>query len=256
MKKYQGYLLDLDGTIYRGTEPIPEAIEFVKRLQERNIPFLFLTNNSSKTQLQVAEKLNSYGLTITVDHVYTSSMAAARFLVQENQHERIRAYVIGEEGMIQAVKSQGIQITEDNPSHVVMGIDRHINYEKLATACLAIRNGAKLLATNLDRAIPTERGLLPGNGSIVSVVTTSTGIEPIVVGKPMPIITQYALEKLGVAKDLALMVGDNYETDICTGFNAGMDTLLVFTGFTSKEDLQQKDRKPTYCIDSLNQWIL
>lgn len=267
-KTYQGYLLDLDGTIYRGTEPIPEAIDFVHRLQRKGLPFLFLTNNSSKTQKQVADKLRGYGLDVTEEHVYTSSMAAARYLIDEQQslsdsHLGVdmsicktipSALIIGEDGLLEAMEAAGIVINSETPTHVIMGIDRQITYEKLAIACLAIRKGARLLATNLDRAIPTERGLLPGNGSLVSVVTTSTGVEPIVVGKPNAMIAEFALEKLGVPKEQALMVGDNYDTDICTGFNAGIDSLMVFTGLATREEVSLKEKQPTYQLESLCLW--
>ncbi|OEF97018.1 TIGR01457 family HAD-type hydrolase [Desulfuribacillus alkaliarsenatis] len=259
-KRYKGYFLDLDGTIYRGTEPIPEAIDFVKNLQEQDIPFLFLTNNSSKTQKQVADKICAFGLDITEDHVYTSSMAAARYLLETNktsedkQNDTVSVWIIGEDGLRDAMQSVGIPENETNPTYVVMGIDHYISYEKLATACLAITNGAKLLATNLDRAIPTERGLLPGNGSLVSVVTTATGVNPIVVGKPTSIITRFALEKIGLSKEDVIMVGDNYDTDIRTGFNAGMDTLLVYSGLTTKEEVSTYEQKPTYEVDTLKNW--
>ena len=136
-----------------------------------------------------------------------------------------------------------------------MGIDRSINYEKLAIACLAVRNGAMFISTNGDIAIPTERGLLPGNGSLTSVVAVSTQTKPIFIGKPEKIIMEQALEVLGVPKEETLMIGDNYDTDIMAGMNAGIDTLLVHTGVTTKEMLQTYERRPTYVVDSLKEWM-
>ena len=131
-----------------------------------------------------------------------------------------------------------------------------ITYEKLSVACLAVRNGATFISTNADIAIPTERGLLPGNGSLTSVVTVSTQTDPIFIGKPESIIMEQAMKVLGVSKEETLMVGDNYDTDIMAGMNAGIDTLLVHTGVTTREHLKGYDRKPTYTIDSLDQWTI
>lgn len=133
-------------------------------------------------------------------------------------------------------------------------MDHDISYEKYAIACLAVRNGATFISTNSDIAIPTERGLLPGSGSLTAVVTVSTQTNPIVIGKPKSIIIEEAMKKLGISKEEILIVGDNYETDILAGINIGIDTLLVHTGVTSKEQLKKYKEKPTYTIDSLKEW--
>ena len=135
-----------------------------------------------------------------------------------------------------------------------MGIDRSIDYEKLSKACLAVRNGATFISTNADIALPTERGLQPGNGAITAVVTVSTQVQPIFIGKPESVIVEQALKVLGVPKDEVIMVGDNYDTDILAGMNANMDTLLVHTGVTTKELLKQYKKQPTYVIDTLDAW--
>lgn len=163
--------------------------------------------------------------------------------------------MIGEEGIRQAIEENGLSFGEENADFVVVGIDRGITYEKLATGCLAIRNGARFISTNGDVAIPTERGLLPGNGSLTSVLTVSTGVEPVFIGKPESIIMEQAMRVLGTDISETLMVGDNYATDIMAGINAGMDTLLVHTGVTKREHMADYDRKPTYAIDSLTEWI-
>ena len=253
MKRYRGYLLDLDGTIYRGTECITEARDFVKELNERNIPYLFVTNNSSRTPAQVAEKLRNFGVPATENQVFTTSQATANFIFERNPRASI--YVIGEEGIRIALEEKGFKLTEENADFVVMGIDRAINYEKLAIACLAVRNGATFISTNGDIAIPTERGLLPGNGSLTSVVAVSTQTRPIFIGKPEKIIMEQALKVLGVPREEVLMVGDYYDTDIMAGINAGIDTLLVHTGVTTKELLEQYDKQPTYVVNSLKEWM-
>ena len=254
MKQYKGYLIDLDGTMYKGKEKIEEAGDFVHRLQEKGIPYLFVTNNSSRTPKQVAEKLRSFDIPASREQVFTTSMATAQFISERKSNGT--AYVIGEEGIRSALQEKGITLKEENPDFVVVGIDRDINYEKLALACLGVRNGATFISTNGDIAIPTERGLLPGNGSLTSVVTVSTQTEPIFIGKPESIIMEQALSVLGVTKEETLMVGDNYDTDILAGIHAGLDTLLVHTGVTTKESLREKGIQPTYTIDSLDKWEL
>ncbi|WP_175990466.1 TIGR01457 family HAD-type hydrolase [Bacillus sp. Marseille-Q1617] len=252
MKQYKGYLIDLDGTMYRGKEVINEAGDFVRRLKEKGLPYLFVTNNSSRRPEQVAEKLKAFGISAEKEQVFTTSMATAQFIADKKPGST--AYVIGEEGIRSALEEKGITLQDESPDFVVVGIDRGINYEKLALACLGVRNGATFISTNGDIAIPTERGLLPGNGSLTSVVTVSTQTQPIFIGKPESIIMEQALEVLGVAKEDTLMVGDNYDTDIKAGMNAGLDTLLVHTGVTTKEILKQMEQQPTYTINTLDEW--
>ncbi|WP_080844226.1 TIGR01457 family HAD-type hydrolase [Cytobacillus gottheilii] len=252
MKDYKGYMIDLDGTMYKGTELIQEAADFVQKLKERNIPYLFVTNNSSKTPQQVAEKLNDFNITAHQDQVFTTSMATANYIAEKKKDASV--YVIGEEGIRTAIAQQHLRHAEEDADYVVVGIDRSITYDKLATACLAVRNGAQFISTNGDIALPTERGLLPGNGSITSVITVSTQTNPIFIGKPESIIMEQALRVLGTNLEETLMVGDNYDTDILAGMNAGMDTLLVHTGVTTKELLLGYEKKPTYVLDSLAQW--
>lgn len=256
MKTYRGYLIDLDGTMYRGNEKIESAVRFVERLHERKIPYLFVTNNSSKTPEAVAEKLQQFGVQAKPEHVITSSIATAGYI--RKQKERATVYVIGEDGLKQALKDEGLSIVADvdgkSIDYVVIGIDRGITYEKFAQACLAIQNGAQFISTNADKAIPTERGFVPGNGALTSVLTAATGIEPIFIGKPQRIIIELALERLNISKDEVIMVGDNYDTDIRSGINAGLDTLLVFTGVTSKADVDRVPIQPTYTVENLDDW--
>ncbi|MFS0602350.1 TIGR01457 family HAD-type hydrolase [Peribacillus frigoritolerans] len=252
MKSYKGYLIDLDGTMYRGTEQIAEAAGFINDLRKRDIPYLFVTNNSSRTPAQVADKLRSIGISTEDDQVFTTSMATANYIAEQKKGASV--YVVGEEGIIEALKEKGMKLVEEHPDYLVMGIDRGINYEKLSKACLAVRNGAVFISTNGDIAIPTEQGLLPGNGSLTSVVSVSTQVQPIFIGKPESVIVEQALRVLGVPKEETIMVGDNYDTDILAGINAGIDTLLVHTGVTTKEHLKQYKEQPTHVVDTLDLW--
>ncbi|AZV62265.1 TIGR01457 family HAD-type hydrolase [Peribacillus frigoritolerans] len=252
MKSYKGYLIDLDGTMYRGTEQIAEAAGFINDLRKRDIPYLFVTNNSSRTPAQVADKLRSIGISTEDDQVFTTSMATANYIAEQKKGASV--YVVGEEGIIEALKEKGMKLVEEHPDYLVMGIDRGINYEKLSKACLAVRNGAVFISTNGDIAIPTEQGLLPGNGALTSVVSVSTQVQPIFIGKPESVIVEQALRVLGVPKEETIMVGDNYDTDILAGINAGIDTLLVHTGVTTKERLKQYKEQPTHVVDTLDLW--
>jgi 4-nitrophenyl phosphatase len=254
MKKYKGYLIDLDGTMYKGTERIEAASDFVKKLRDSGIPYLFVTNNSSRTPLQVAEKLAGFDIPAEEKLVFTTSQATANYIFEQKRNASV--FVIGEEGIRTAIDEKGLHFAGEDADFVVVGIDRSINYEKLAVACLAVRNGATFISTNGDIALPTERGLLPGNGSLTAVITVSTQTNPIFIGKPESIIMEQALKVLGTSKEETLMVGDYYDTDILAGMNAGMDTLLVHTGVTTKEMLIGYNRKPTYSIDTLDQWEL
>ncbi|WP_087972709.1 TIGR01457 family HAD-type hydrolase [Oceanobacillus rekensis] len=253
MKKYKGYLIDLDGTMYRGTESINGAADFVDELSRRGIPYLFVTNNSSKTQEDVSNKLNSMGIKAEPNQIVTTSLATANYI--RSQKEQARCFCIGEDGLHHALEASGMVMTDVDCDFVVMGIDRQVTYEKFTKACIAVRNGAAFISTNSDIAIPTERGLLPGNGALTSVVAVSTEQQPTFIGKPEAIIMEEALTLLGLTKEETLMVGDNYNTDIKAGINASIDTLMVFTGVTPFEELANVDIQPTYHVHNLNDWI-
>lgn len=252
VKSYRGYLIDLDGTMYRGSEKIDEAVTFVKELEKRKIPYLFVTNNSTKHPSKVAEHLREMDVPANTEHVFTTSMATATYLTELQKQAKV--CVIGEEGLHLAIKEEGHTIVEEGAEFVVMGLDRSISYEKLAKAALNIRAGAKFIATNGDVALPTERGLLPGAGSLISVLSVTTGVIPTFIGKPESIIVEQALEVMGLTKEETIMVGDNYHTDILAGIQAGMDTLMVYTGVSTKEEVASYDIQPTHAIDSLAEW--
>jgi len=254
IKHYKGYLLDLDGTIYRGTEAVPGAKAFLAHLREKQIPYLFLTNNSSATSQQVAMRLRQMGIEATADEVYTSSMATAQYLSE--QAEEARVYVIGEEGLRTELLSHGFTLTDVEPKYVVVGIDKEFSYEKLAIAARAVRNGAALIATNGDAALPSNHGLIPGNGSLVAAVEVASGAKATFIGKPEPIIVRYALGKLRTHLADTLIVGDNLHTDIEAGANSGLDSLLVLTGYSTEEDAQRHAARPTHVAENLAEWLL
>lgn len=253
-KDYEGFLIDLDGTMYRGNNVIREAVDFVNQLNEKGLRYLFVTNNSTRTTEQVADVLRDFGVPATSEHILTTSMATARFIKEQKKDASV--FYIGEQGLRQAIEGAGLRYDEEDPDFVVVGLDRQVTYEKLAKACLAVRKGAKFVSTNSDIALPTERGLLPGNGSLTAVVSVSTRVEPVFIGKPEPVIVEQALKQIGTDKKKTLMIGDNYDTDILAGLRAGVDTLLVYTGVTSKDMIRSKKHLPTYTADSLGGWTV
>jgi len=254
MKHYKGYLLDLDGTIYRGKTAIPGAAEFVRHLKEQQIPFLYLTNNSAASPEVVAGRLREMGIGAEASDVYTSSMATANYL-SEQAEKGTGVYMIGEEGLREQLVQAGFRITEEAPKYVVVGIDRAFTYEKLAIAARAVRAGAVLIATNADAALPTDGGLYPGNGSLVAAISVASATKPIIIGKPEPIIVRYALERLGTELRDTLIVGDNLSTDIEAGAKTGLDSLLVLTGYSNREEAAVHSAQPTHIAEDLTDWL-
>ena len=252
-KNYQGYLIDLDGTIYLGKEPIPAGKRFVEQLQEKDLPFLFVTNNTTKSPETVAQRLaNEFDIHVPASLVYTATLATIDFMKDTNRGKKV--FVIGEAGLIDLILEAGFEWDETNPDYVVVGLDTELSYEKVVLATLAIQKGALFIGTNPDKNIPTERGLLPGAGSVVTFVETATQTKPVYIGKPKAIIMERAIAHLGVEKEQVIMVGDNYETDIQSGIQNGIDSLLVTSGFTPKSAVPTLPTPPTYVVDSLDEW--
>lgn len=250
---YKGYLIDLDGTIYRGSEPIPAGRRFVEQLQARQIPFLFLTNNTTKTPETVAQRLaKEFSIHVGSETVYTATLATIDYMNDANKGKKV--YVIGEPGLIEPILAAGYVWDEENPDYVVIGLDTDVTYEKFVVATLAIQKGATFIGTNPDKNIPTERGLLPGAGAVIAMLEASTQQKAIYIGKPEAMIMDKAVEILGLEKSEVLMVGDNYTTDILAGINNGIDSLLVLSGFTQKADVPTLPIPPTYLVDSLDEW--
>lgn len=251
--RYKGYLIDLDGTIYRGKERIPAGEAFIAELQEREIPYLLVTNNTTRTPEMVQAMLaTQFNVTTPLDSIYTATLATVDYMTDRNLGKT--AYVIGEKGLKSAILSAGYQHEEENPAYVVVGLDSQVTYEQLAIATLAIQKGAFFIGTNPDLNIPTERGLMPGAGSILALIEAATRVAPVVIGKPEAVIMNKALERLGVKRSEAIMVGDNYSTDITAGIKNDIDTLLVLTGFTKKEEVPTLPIQPTHVLDSLADW--
>lgn len=250
MRDY-GLLIDMDGVIYRGGEIIPGAIEFINSLVDAQIPFLFLTNNSQRTRLDVATKIQRMGLKVTEDHIYTCAMSTARFL--SKQKENVTAFVIGEGGLMNALNKNGIAIVDKDPDYVIVGEGRSCySFEMLEQATNLILQGAKLIATNMDPSCPTSGGRTrPGCGAVVSLLETATGKRAFDLGKPNPIMMRDARKLLGLDAKHTIMIGDTMSTDIIGGLQLGYHSILVLSGGTKAEDVDDYAYTPDTIIDSL-----
>jgi NagD protein len=244
-----GYLIDMDGVIYRGSELIPGAARFISELRTREIPFLFLTNNSQRTRRDVAAKLARMGIEVEEEHVFTCAMATARFLAQQKPNGT--AFVIGEGGLLTALHQNGYAVVDHDPDYVVVGEGRTFNLELVEAAVRMILRGAKLIATNLDPNCPTQHGLRPGCGAMVAMLETATGVKAFSVGKPSPAMMRAARKELGLSTDQITMIGDTMETDILGGVQLGFRTVLVLSGGTKREDLSRYAYRPDLVVPSL-----
>lgn len=248
MKK--GYLIDMDGVIYRGHELIPGADVFIEQLKAERIPFLFLTNNSQRTRRDVETKLRRMGIQVDESNIFTCAMATARFLATQKPNGT--AFVIGEGGLLQALHSNGYAIVDRDPDYVVVGEGRLFNMEIVEAAVSMILKGAKLIATNLDPNCPTSNdGTRPGCGAIMAMLEKATGLQAFSLGKPSPIMMRAARKELGLTADETVMIGDTMETDILGGVQMGYETILVLSGGTKKEDLAKFAYQPDRVIDSV-----
>src|SRR6266436_268291 len=244
-----GYLIDMDGVIFRGPELIPGAERFVRQLRAREIPFCFLTNNSQRTRRDVVAKLARMGVEVEEEHIFTCAMATARFLAQQKPDGT--AFVIGEGGLLTALHQNGYAVVDHEPDYVVVGEGRTFNLELVEAAVRMILGGAKLIATNMDPNCPTQNGLRPGCGALVALLETATGVKAFSVGKPSPVMMRAARKELGLATDQTTMIGDTMETDILGGVQLGFHTVLVLSGGTRRGDLPRYAYRPDVIVESL-----
>ncbi|HES9304377.1 TIGR01457 family HAD-type hydrolase [Streptococcus pyogenes] len=252
---YKGYLIDLDGTIYQGKNRIPAGERFIKRLQEKGIPYLLVTNNTTRTPEMVQSMLaNQFHVETGIETIYTATMATVDYMNDMNRGKT--AYVIGETGLKSAIAAAGYVEELENPAYVVVGLDSQVTYEMLAIATLAIQKGALFIGTNPDLNIPTERGLMPGAGALNALLEAATRVKPVFIGKPNAIIMNKSLEVLGIQRSEAVMVGDNYLTDIIAGIQNDIATILVTTGFTRPEEVPTLPIQPDHVLSSLDEWRL
>lgn len=239
----RGVLLDLDGTVYLGRNQVPGAADFVARLRERGLRCLFVTNRANRTPQEVCEHLQGYGIPCGAEDILTSAQATAQYLRQGS------AFCIGEHGLRVAMEEAGLRLTAERPDYVVVSYDREFNYAKLTQACRLIAAGATYIATNPDRALKTDQGIVPGTGAIIAAVTAGCGQMPVIIGKPERRIIDMALARLGMPAAEVMNVGDNLETDVLAGQRAGVRTALLLTGVSTRADADRFPTAPTWIAE-------
>lgn len=247
----RGILCDMDGVIYHGNKLLPGTQDFVAWLRKTGIPFLFLTNSSERSPRELSEKLHRMGVDIEESHFYTSAMATAAFLA--SQKPQGSAYIIGQPGLINALYEAGYSSNDVNPDYVVVGETPMYTYETIKKAVNLVRGGAKLIGTNPDLTGPAEHGIIPACGSLVAPIELSTGVKAYFVGKPNPLMMRTGLTLLGCPRESALIVGDRMDTDIISGIESGIETVLVLSGVAQREDLARFGFSPDHILDHVGQ---
>ena len=248
-REIHSWLMDMDGVLVREEHPIPGAAEFVTRLRERGLPFLVLTNNSMYTRRDLAARLAANGLEVPEESIWTSALATADFL--QSQRPGGTAFAIGEAGLLTALHTVGYTLTERSPDYVVLGETRTYSFERISQAIRLIVGGARFIATNPDPTGPTPDGPLPATGSVAALISRATGVAPYFVGKPNPLMMRSALNAIDAHSETTAMVGDRMETDVVSGLEAGMFTVLVLTGSTQREEAEAFPYRPSRIVESI-----
>ena len=247
----QGLLIDMDGVVYGGDLMIPGADEFVNRLLQQKIPFMFMTNNSQRTRLEAVRKLNKLGIKVTEDHIYTSAMATGKFLA--SQIPRGTAYVLGEGGLLTSLHENGISLVETDPEFVVLGEGRNFTLEMVQRAVDMILNGAKIITTNRDPSPKMQGWNNLGIAATTAMIEEATGVKAFVIGKPGPVMMRSARKALGLETAETTVIGATMGTDIQGGVQMGYKTILVLSGITRIEELKQFAFRPDLVVDSVNE---
>jgi NagD protein len=249
MKTIKNFVIDMDGVLVRGRELIPGADKFIQKLQKLKKEYLVLTNNPLYTTRDLAHRLQTSGLDIPPERIFTSAQATAQFLY--SQRPNGKAFVIGESGLTDAIYAIDYVITDIDPDYVVLGETNAYNYEVITKAVRLIEEGARFIATNPDVSGPSEQGTVPACGAMAALIEKATGKAPFFVGKPNPWMMRSALNYLDVHSEDTAMVGDRMDTDIVSGVESGMRTILVLTGVTRQSDVDNFPYQPTWIVDSV-----
>nr|WP_254205594.1 HAD-IIA family hydrolase [Nocardia alni] len=243
------YLTDMDGVLVHEDHLIPGADKFLQELQNNGIPFLVLTNNSIRTPRDLQARLRHSGVEIPEEAIWTSALATATFL--NDQRPGGTAYVVGESGLTTALHEVGYVLTDSEPDYVVLGETRTYSFEAITTAIRLVDRGARFIATNPDATGPSREGLLPATGSVAALITRATGRDPYYVGKPNPLMMRSALRRIDAHSQSTVMIGDRMDTDVISGLEAGMRTLLVTSGISTRDSVEQYPYRPTKIINSV-----
>ena len=251
MDGVKNYLSDMDGVILKGSTLIPGAADFVHKLIAQEIPFLILTNNSRFIPRDLQVRLRYMGLNVPAECIFTSALATAQFL--HNQNPGGRAFVIGESGLTTALHDIGYILTEQDPEYVVLGETTSYSFQQISQAIRFLLGGARFIATNPDVMGPGEGGIVPATGAVAALISAATGIQPYYIGKPNPLMMRTALRKLNAHSEETVMIGDRMDTDIIAGVESGMRTILVLTGVTAPDQVERFPYRPTWIRESIAQ---
>lgn len=245
----KGFICDMDGVIYHGNQILPGVVEFIDWLNSENKEYLFLTNNSGYTPRELQQKLARMGVDVSEDHFYTSALATAAFL--KAQSPGCSVYAIGEAGLLNALYDAGITMNDVNPDYVVVGEGRGYSLDTLTKATNLVLQGAKLIGTNSDLTGPIERGIAPACRALVAPIELATGKQAYFCGKPNPLMMRTGLNILGCHSAEAVMVGDRMDTDVVSGMECGMSTVLVLSGVTDRKAIDTFAYRPTMVLDGV-----
>lgn len=254
-------IIDMDGVLWRGNTPLPGLVEFFETLAEYGIRFILATNNATKTPGMYVEKLAKFGVAVSAEQVLNSAEATAAYL-EQSYPAGSAVFVVGEVGLQKALAGRGFVVVTDDmgveglaerPKIVVAGMDQHITYDRLATASLLVGNGADFIGTNPDPSFPSERGQVPGAGAIQAVITATTGVKPVIIGKPERAMFDEARRRMGAPVEGTVMVGDRLATDIAGGKAAGLVTVMVLTGISRREDLEGSVVRPDFVFEDIQE---
>jgi len=243
------YLMDMDGVLVHEDQLVPGADTFLAELQAAGTPFVVLTNNSIRTPRDMRARLRQSGLDVPESSIWTSALATATFL--DSQRPGGSAYVVGESGLTTALHDVGYVLTDRDPDYVVLGETRTYSFEAITTAIRLVERGARFIATNPDATGPSAQGSLPATGAVAALITRASGREPNYVGKPNPLMMRSALRNIGAHSENTLMIGDRMDTDIVSGLEAGLQTILVLTGISTEESVERFPYRPTRVIGSV-----
>jgi NagD protein len=248
-REIQSWLMDMDGVLVHEEQAIPGADRFLAALRERGMPHMLLTNNSIYTRRDLAARLRASGLEVAEESIWTSALATAKFL--EDQRPGGTAFVIGESGLTTALHSAGYTMTERDPDYVILGETRTYSFERITQAIRLVAGGARFIATNPDPTGPTPQGPLPATGSVAALISRATGVDPYYVGKPNPLMMRSALNALDAHSETTAMVGDRMDTDIVSGLEAGLHTILVLTGVTTGHEAERFPFRASRVVESV-----
>ncbi len=249
IRNKKAFICDMDGVIYHGNKLLPGAPEFVNWLKRENKRFLFLTNSSERAPRELQEKLARLGLEVDQKHFYTSALATAAFVAK--QAPGCTAYIIGETGLSNALYDAGISMNDVNPDYVIVGESRNYTYENILRAVKFVQQGAKLIGTNPDLTGPTEQGIVPATGALISPIEQATGNKAYFIGKPNPLMMRTALKKLGCQREDTVIIGDRMDTDIVAGLESEISTVLVLSGVTSREEVDSFAYRPDHILNGI-----